>query len=325
MKRDEAICVVKEGFEQLEEALKAGKSDKMIRYLTVMSRFHHYSMRNTMMILKQSPDATMVAGFRAWLKLGRCVKKGETGIAIFAPMPFRAKGEDGKPIAKKDSTEDDVLMVGFKVVHVFDISQTEGDDLPAPPSVSGQVGVNLARLEEAVKRADIELVFETIEDDANGYSAGGKIVIEESLGRTERFAVLAHELAHERLHHDPNRPKASKTVRETEAEAVAFIVCSAFGLDATSHSSDYIQLYDGNGDTLKDSLKSIQSTAQWIIESVNSVELECEHSLSLSDDVGRLNGTWVKDETTQPHSFCCSVCRKFYGYVDNKASKTEAA
>lgn len=325
MKRDEAIDLVKQGFEQLETALKAGRSDDLIRYLKTMSRFHNYSFRNMLMIWMQNPEATMVAGFQAWKKLGRCVNKGEKGIAIFAPMPFRKKGEDGKPLPKSESPDDAASMMGFKVVHVFDVKQTEGDALPEFAKIGGRVGERLARIEQVVKQTNINLVYENIDNGAKGFSSGGSITIEDGLDDVEKFAVIAHELAHEKLHQGENRGKATKTVRETEAEAVAFIVCTAYGLDTTNRSADYIQLYDGDSDTLKQSLRNIQSTAQWMIESINAVELECDHSLTLQDEAGRPTGTWTKDTSAKPAKFHCSVCHKFYGYVESKSAvNTEA-
>ena len=279
MKREEAIKLVEAGFEQLEETLKQGKSDALMNYLATMSKFHRYSLRNLLMIWQQNENATMVAGFRAWQKLGRTVKKGEKGIAIFAPMPFKKKAEDGNGHAQKASSsepksDEEAQMMGFRVVHVFDVSQTEGDSLPETAKVTGDIGDNLERLKNVVTNSGIELVFESIDDGACGYSAGGKIVIEESLNDAHAFQVLAHELAHERLHQGERKGQTTKKVRETEAEAVGFIVANAFDLDATSHCAEYIQLYDGNSDTLRESLKHIQSTAQWIVESIHNVTTE---------------------------------------------------
>ena len=123
MKREEAIEVVKAGFEKLEESLKQGKSDALLKYLATVSKFHNYSMRNLLLIWQQNEDATMVAGFRAWQKLGRTVKKGEKGIGIFAPMPFKKKERDPNETQNKSTKEKENQMMGFRVVHVFDISQ----------------------------------------------------------------------------------------------------------------------------------------------------------------------------------------------------------
>ena len=274
MKREEAIKLVEAGFEQLEETLKQGKSDALMKYLATMSKFHRYSLRNLLMIWQQNENATMVAGFRAWQKLGRTVKKGEKGIAIFAPMPFKKKAEGGncqKARTSEPKSDEEAQMMGFRVVHVFDVSQTEGDPLPETAKVTGDIGDNLERLKNVVANSGIELVFESIDGGACGCSAGGKIVIEESLNDEHAFQVLAHELAHERLHQGERKGQATKKVRETEAEAIGFIVANAFDLDATSHCAEYIQLYDGNSDTLRESLKHIQSTAQWIVESIHSI------------------------------------------------------
>lgn len=277
MKREEAIKLVQSGFEQLESALKEGKSDDLMKYLTTMSRFHNYSFRNLLMIWSQREDATKVAGFRAWQKLGRMVKKGEKGIAIFAPMPFKQKEKnEGKRIRtdkNERKSDEEVTMMGFKVVHVFDISQTEGDPLPEPSKVTGEVGANLERIQRVVVDSGIELKFEQL-DGAHGYSVGGKVVIDQSLSDAEKFQTIAHELAHERLHQGERKAVATKTVKETEAEAVGFIVSQAFGLDSMTHCADYIQLYDGNADTLRESLSHIQKTAQWIIESINAIATE---------------------------------------------------
>ena len=274
MKREEAIKLVQSGFEQLESALKEGKSDDLMKYLTTMSRFHNYSFRNLVMIWSQREDATRVAGFRAWQKLGRMVKKGEKGIAIFAPMPFKQKekneGKRNRTDKGERKSDEEVTMMGFKVVHVFDISQTEGDPLPEPSKVTGEVGANLERIQRVVVDSGIELKFEQL-DGAHGYSVGGKVVIDQSLSDAEKFQTIAHELAHERLHQGERKAVATKTVKETEAEAVGFIVSQAFGLDSVTHCADYIQLYDGNADTLRESLSHIQKTAQWIIESINAM------------------------------------------------------
>ena len=274
MKREEAIKLVQSGFEQLESALKEGKSDDLMKYLTTMSRFHNYSFRNLVMIWSQREDATRVAGFRAWQKLGRMVKKGEKGIAIFAPMPFKQKEENegsrDRTAKGERKSDEEVTMMGFKVVHVFDISQTEGDPLPEPSKVTGEVGANLERIQRVVVDSGIELKFEQL-DGAHGYSVGGKVVIDQSLSDAEKFQTIAHELAHERLHQGERKAVATKTVKETEAEAVGFIVSQAFGLDSVTHCADYIQLYDGNADTLRESLSHIQKTAQWIIESINAM------------------------------------------------------
>lgn len=240
---------------ELHASLAAGKSERLERLLDFFSKFHDYSWGNCMLIATQFPDATYVAGFRKWLALGRHVRKGETGIGIIAPMAFRKEDAEG------DSRE----LRGFRAVHVFDVSQTEGDELPTHATIQGEPAEMLGRLEAVVQGSGIKLAYEPIPSGAQGVSRLGEIVIASGLDEPERFAVLVHELAHERLHDLQRRKETTKTVRETEAEAVAYVVCRAVGLDPSTRSADYIQLYDGTAETLAGSLEAIQKTARQII------------------------------------------------------------
>jgi antirestriction protein ArdC len=254
MKKDDALKKVDEGLAELNDALAAGGSERFKQYLEVMSRFHRYSFGNVMLILAQFPDATKVAGFNKWKEMGRYVKKGEAGIGILAPLRYKAKDEDG---------EEQQLLRGFKIVHVFDVSQTEGKDLPELASVSGNAGDNVARIEKLIRDHDIEVVCESLPMGALGSSSGGKITVIPGLNDVERFAILVHEFSHEILHKGARREETTKKVRETEAEAIAFVVCSALGLDSCERSSDYIALYRGSTETLSESLEFIQKTAAW--------------------------------------------------------------
>lgn len=258
MKRDEAKQLAEQGLAELKQALDAGKSESLKRYLTVMGRFHRYSWNNCFMIALQKPDATFVAGFHRWLQLGRYVRKGETGIAIFAPLAYR-KRDEASP------SDGEIEVRGFKAVHVFDVSQTEGEELPELAGINGEPGLLLIVLEELIRTSGIALVDEDLPPGTHGVSRKGEIAIATGLASGERFAVLAHELAHEWLHDLEQRKGLAKTVRETEAEAVAFVVCNAFGLDCSTRSSDYIQLYQGDQETLVGSLERIQRTATKII------------------------------------------------------------
>lgn len=258
MKRDEAKQLAEHGLAELKQALDAGKSESLKRYLAVMGRFHRYSWNNCFMIALQKPDATYVAGFHRWLQLGRYVRKGETGIAIFAPLAYR-KRDEASP------SDGEIEVRGFKAVHVFDVSQTEGEELPELAGINGEPGELLAGLEELIRNSGIALVDEDLPLGTYGVSRKGEIAIATGLAPAERFAVLAHELAHEWLHDQEQRKSLAKAVRETEAEAVAFVVCNAFEFDCSTRSSDYIQLYQGNKETLISSLERIQRTATRII------------------------------------------------------------
>jgi len=260
MKAEEAKKIVDQALEQLSEALGQGKSEQLTRYLAMLARFHRYSFGNVLLILSQKPDATHVAGFNAWRKLGRFVRKGEKGIVIIAPMTIKRKDEP-KP------GEDDKPVLRFRGVHVFDVSQTDGEPLPEPAEVSGDPREHLDKLKAEIAERGIELDYEDVPLGADGVSRGGRISVREGLTPAHEFSVLVHEVAHELLHRGEDRP-ASKTVRETEAEAVAFVVCQAIGLENGFAASDYIQLYDGKPETLAGSLDRIQRASAGIIESI---------------------------------------------------------
>jgi hypothetical protein len=174
--------------------------------------------------------------------------------------------------AKSTDSESDrkTMIFGFKVVHVFDISQTDGDDLPDFARITGEPGAMLCRLESLIRAEGITLSDESLPLGTYGVSRQGEIVISSALDTSERFAVLVHEWAHERMHDTQRRKVTSKTVRETEAEAVAFVVCHALGLDCSTRSSDYIHLYRGTSETLAESLQLIQRTATELIESLRT-------------------------------------------------------
>lgn len=247
----------------LANQLDAGNSAQLDAYLAAMSRFHSYSFGNIMLIVGQRPDASRVAGFHAWRSLGRTVKRGEKGILIFAPMLVRTRDADGQ------ADEDRPRQLRFRAVHVFDIAQTEGEPLPEPLRVGGDPGLALQRLEAAVITAGITLETSDTLREVEGYSAGGRIVIRSGQPPAERFSTLVHEWAHEILHQSDREHRPPKTVRETEAEAVAFVVGHAIGLELGTASADYIRLYQGDSATLAASLDRVQRTACRIIESIS--------------------------------------------------------
>lgn len=252
---------------RLVNALEEGKSDSLRDYLSVMAKFHRYSLGNVLLIFSQKPEATLVAGFRRWNDLERHVMKGEKGIAIMAPIVRKGRRE-GAPEAQ-DSQGEERTVRGFRVVYVFDVSQTEGQPLPEPETVRGDPGPFLERLTRHIEERGITLTRANLAPGVSGLSKGGRIELADGLTPAQEFSVLVHELAHEILHHDPEgeRP-ASKTVRETEAEAVAFVVASSSGLDVGSSSSDYIQLYSGDRETLTASLARIQRVASEILSAI---------------------------------------------------------
>ena len=263
MKRDEAVQLTVTALNDLNQALAEGRSEVLQTWLKVVARFHRYSFRNALLIAKQRPEATRVAGFRRWPSFGRHVRKGEKGIAIFAPM-----------VNHKRQTEDEenaANLRGFRVVHVFDVSQTDGETLPEFSQVSGEPGESLCRLEQLVRESGIELEYVESLGGANGASAGGRIYILQQLAPADRFHVLAHELAHERIHRNVDGT-VSRSRIETEAEAVAYVVSQAVGITTIAHSADYIHLYHGDVQMLSDSLHTIQRTAAEIVLALDSTE-----------------------------------------------------
>jgi hypothetical protein len=273
MKRDEATKLTETALGQLAEALEQGHSKALTLYLQTLARFHRYSFGNVLLIACQRPGATQVAGFHTWRKLGRIVKKGEKGIAILAPLVRRQSVDalDLKPDEDEQLGREKACSVrGFKVVHVFDVSQTEGRPLPEFAEAEGDPRQHLDQLRQAVHRHGIVLNYGPIPGGALGISQGGNITVRPDLTPAEEFSVLVHEFAHELLHKGERRGETTKTVRETEAEAVAFVVSQVAGLDTKTRSSDYIQLYRGNTEMLAESLEHIQRAATTILSALDA-------------------------------------------------------
>jgi hypothetical protein len=257
--------IANQAIERLITALNEGRSETLTQYLAAIGRFHRYSLRNVMLIASQKPTASHVAGFHTWNKLGRFVKQGEKGILILAPI-VRRKNES----AKQNETDESSTAVGFRAAYVFDISQTDGQDLPTIGSVNGEPREYLERLAKFVTEQGITLEYSQAIAPARGTSAGDKITLLPDQSPAEEFATLSHELAHEMMHRTERRSSTSKRIRETEAEAVAFVVCSVIGLDAGSAAQDYIQLYEGDAKLLTESLDYIQQTANKILTSIGA-------------------------------------------------------
>jgi antirestriction protein ArdC len=212
----------------------------------------------------QKPTATHVAGIYAWNQLGRRVKKGERGIQILAPMigVRRRKNADAD---EETANPNAPVLVGFRAVYVFDVSQTEGAELPSVLGVQGEAGEFRNRLVDFVNAQGIALEFNERIAPAMGVSYGGKIVLLPGQTKAEEFSTLVHELAHEMLHKADRRTVTTQTVRETEAESIAFVVAKAVGLEVGTASADYIQLYHGNAALLAESLEVIQRTSAVIL------------------------------------------------------------
>lgn len=264
---------IQESTEMLVAQLQAGKSEALTQYLTTMARFHTYSFCNQMLIARQKPSATYVAGFHKWLELHRYVRKGEKGIAILAPMITTKLQRDGKAAAAGDeeTSKAGPRLIGFKVVYVFDVKQTEGEALAEydKENVQGDPGEMTAQLIASMKGREIGVEWDPSIAPAQGCQFQNTIKLLPGQSPAEEFATLVHECAHALLHRGERRQQTTKTIRETEAEAVSFIVATAKGLQCGRSSSDYIQMYDGNTATLMESLHAIQGAASEILSGLD--------------------------------------------------------
>ena len=286
---------LKEITDRLEQGIKElFDSDRYKEYLRVMSKFHNYSFNNTLLIAMQKPDASLVAGFQSWKNnFKRNVVKGEKGIKILAPSPFKIKQEmekidpatqkpvisaDGKPVKE----EKEITIPAFKVVSVFDVSQTEGKELPdiAVDMLNGDVECFKDVFAALEKTSPVPIGFEKIEGNSHGYYhlEEKRIAIDEGMSELQTIKTAIHEIAHAKLHDiDPNVPKEEQAdrpdrrTREVQAESVAYAVCQHYGLDTSDYSFGYVAGWSSGRelDELKSSLETIRSTAAEIINSID--------------------------------------------------------
>ena len=250
---------------QLTEEMAQGKSERLIALLDFAGKFHQYSFYNIMMAFYQRRNISRLAGVKTWNEVGRYVRKGEHGIAIWAPMFFKkVKTED----EASEETESEVTFTRFRLVYVFDVSQTEGKELPNTriSMITGNPGTAYTALESAIQAQGIVIDYvDHLSGNAEARSHGGKIEIVNDPDPARLFKNLVHEFAHELLHHDGGE-RGTITLRETEAEATAYVVCRHFGVEI--NASDYIQLFDGNVKILSSRLERIRKTASTIIQAI---------------------------------------------------------
>ena len=286
---------LKEITDRLEQGImELFDSDRYKEYLRVMSKFHNYSFNNTLLIAMQKPDASLVAGFQSWKNnFKRNVVKGEKGIKILAPSPFKIKqemekidpatqkpviGADGKPVKE----EKEITIPAFKVVSVFDVSQTEGKELPdiAVDMLTGDVECFKDVFAALEKTSPVPIGFEKIEGNSHGYYhlEEKRIAIDDGMSELQTIKTAIHEIAHAKLHDiDPNAPKEEQAgrpdrrTREVQAESVAYAVCQHYGLDTSDYSFGYVAGWSSGRelDELKSSLETIRSTAAEIINSID--------------------------------------------------------
>lgn len=303
---------LKEITDRLEQGIaELFDSERYKEYLKVMSKFHNYSFRNTVLIAMQKPDASLLAGFSAWKNnFERNVMRGQKGIKIIAPSPYKIKqemqkidphtqkpiiGKDGKPVTE----EKEITIPAYKVVSVFDVSQTEGKELPdiAVDELTGDVDRYKDFFAALEKTSPVPIAFENIEGGSHGYYhlEDKRIAINEGMSELQTLKTAIHEIAHAKLHDiDLNAPKdeqprVDRRTREVEAESVAYTVCQHYGLDTSDYSFGYVAGWSSGRELseLKSSLETIRSAAAEIINSIDANFAELQKAQDKEQTAGQ--------------------------------------
>jgi len=315
---------LKEITDRLEQGIaELFDSERYREYLKVMSKFHNYSFRNTVLIAMQKPDASLVAGFSAWKNnFERNVMKGQKGIKIIAPSPYKIKqemqkidphtqkpiiGKDGKPVTE----EKEVTIPAYKVVSVFDVSQTEGKELPdiAVDELTGDVDRYKDFFAALEKTSPVPIAFENIEGGSHGYYhlEDKRIAINEGMSELQTLKTAIHEIAHAKLHDidlnapkDEQQPHIDRRTREVEAESVAYTVCQHYGLDTSDYSFGYVAGWSSGRELseLKSSLETIRSAAAEIINSIDENLAELQKAQDKEQTAGQEQPT--REEKAAP-------------------------
>ncbi len=305
---------VKEITDDLEKGIReVFESGRYKQYLKTMSRFHGYSMNNTILIHLQKPDATLIAGFRAWQeKFHRNVMKGEKGIRILAPAPFKktvtmdvydahhnpVMDVNGNQVQK----EQEIVIPAFKPVTVFDVSQTDGEPLPAlAKTLTGDVDQYGTFLQALERASAAPIAFETLPSNLDGFFSlkDKSITIRSGMSEVQTVCAIIHEVTHSRLHDNKDAPpeerKDSRTM-EVEAESVAYAVCAYYGIETGENSFGYIASWSKDKELpeLKKSLETISRTASDLI-----TDIDREWDTLQKLQVTALDGASVSDRLEQ--------------------------
>ena len=298
---------VQELTDKLEQGLQdLFNSDSYCNYLRTMSKFHNYSFNNTLLIAMQKPDATLVAGYKAWQKnFERHVNKGEKAIRILAPAPYKIKEERDKidPVTQellldKDGNpqkeEVEITIPAFRAVSVFDVGQTDGKPIPelaAKELLSDVEGYqDMIRAVEAISPVPIEL--EEIAGDSKGYydSEAKRIAVQENMSESQTLKTMIHEVAHSKLHskevEQDEQMRKDRNTKEVEAESVAYTVCQHFGIDTSDYSFGYIAGWSSGRDTkeLRSSMDTIRRTASELITGIEEQLQELQRNREVSQE-----------------------------------------
>lgn len=309
MSQKERVDQVKELMDKLEKGVEDVFNSQRYRdYLQTMSRFYRYSFNNTMLIFMQRPDATLVAGYSSWQKnFNRYVKRGEKGIKILAPTPYKYKVEMVKtdPVTKEPIKNDkgkpitelvEISRMAFKPVTVFDVSQTDGEPLPEPISeLAGEVKDYNLLFRAVTQLSPFSIGFGQISSGAKGYCdyEERKILIKESMSQVQTVKTAIHEIAHATLHNwynegDSSELNKDRRTREVEAESVAYVVCQHYGIDTSDYSFGYIAGWSRDKELteLKSSLETIRSAASSLIDAIDSHLAEMRNEQEQAIDTG---------------------------------------
>lgn len=292
---------------QLTDKLESGikelfTSGKYQEYLSTMNKFHSYSVNNTILIYSQMPYATHVAGFKKWETMGRRVKKGEHGIMILAPCPYKSvkyvdainpdtneplRDTQGQPLKERQ----EITYASFRAISIFDISQTEGQPLPQlTEELQGAVKDYPTILEAIKEIAPAPIRFEEWDRSRKGYYnyIDKEIVIKSGMSELQTVKTAIHETAHSILHKDKEHLKDSATM-EVQAESIAFVVCQHLGLDTSDYSFGYLAGWSSNKELpeLKSSLEIIQQTAHEVIQQIDNRILKETNIIDMSRTIAR--------------------------------------
>lgn len=264
--------------EEITKELERGvkelfNSESYKQYLEFMGKFHNYSVNNSILIYMQMPSASLVAGFQSWqTKFKRRVRKGEKGIRILAPVPHKMK----KEVTYADGTteEKEISWNSFRPVCVFDISQTDGEDIPEICNdLTGSVDGYKGLIEKLVAVSPVKIGFEDIKSAAKGYFSPveNKIVIKQEMSEEQTVKTMIHEIAHSMLHGNESEEKeANNRTKEVQAESVAYTVCRMLGLNTEDYSFGYIVGWSDGKEAkeLSASMEVIRKTANKIMEGI---------------------------------------------------------
>jgi hypothetical protein len=246
-------------------------SDKYKEFLKTYAQFHNYSINNTILILMQNPNSSHVASFQTWKRLGRSVKKGEKGIKVLVPIPYKYEKQVEDRQGQSEVAEYE--GISFRLGNTFDISQTEGKELPSLVNELKDNSPEIRKAIEVISRvSDVPVFFDTaMGGEAKGYYhlEDKYIAIREGMSDSQTFKTLVHEIAHSRIHGKDD--KFNRKEREVQAESISYVVCSRYGIDTSAYSFGYIAGWSNGKETseLKSSLHLVQECSSNIIKSID--------------------------------------------------------